>query len=273
MSDSDLVQEDSAQQVAPEQLPADAPKPKSKPAKRKSSMFDDPVVRAMAWGAGVVVILVLASLVGMVFFGMLGDRAPRTAVERRMYELENLLASGNDKDPGIWASYINSLVVSRKYSQAETAIKKAYSKVDQKVGADITLAEARLLLAKKDYDGAFAKAEEAQKIIQKHYDAEVKSDVRPNVSLAFGINKNFAEASLVKAEVLVQRGDTAGAEKQYTAFLKINGQASDVFILRGDARAKLGNTKGAKSDYDNALKYDPTNQAALDGLKQIGEGK
>ncbi len=272
MSDSDLEQGDLTQQDAPEQLPADAPKPKS-PARRKSSMWDDPVVVAMAWGAGAVVILVLASLVGMVFFGMLGDRAPRTAVERRTYELENLLASGSDKDPVVWASYINALVISRKYSEAETAIKKAFTKVDQSAGADITLAQARLLLARKDLDGAYKKAEEAQKIIQKYYDEEIKSTKRPNMSLAFGINKNFGEAALVKAEILKQRGDTAGAEQQYTVFLKINGQASDVFIMRGDARAKLGDTKGAKSDYDNALKYDPTNPAALDGLKQIGAGK
>ncbi len=36
---------------------------------------------------------------------------------------------------------------------------------------------------------------------------------------------------------------------------------------------KLGKTAEAKADFDTALKYDPTNEDALAGLKKIGEGK
>jgi tetratricopeptide (TPR) repeat protein len=274
MSDSDLSHDDLAPQEAAEQAPAADSAPKPKPVKRKSSMWDDPVVVAMAWIAGAVVILGLATIIGLVFFGSLGSKAPRTAVERRVYEIENLIASGSQKDPAVWASYVNALVQSGKYTQAEAALKKGASlSKEQERNADLVVAKARMQLARKDYKGAFATAEEAQKIIQKFYDAELKSDALPNMAKAFGISKNFGEAALIKAQVYEKNGDVANAEKQYTVFLKVSGQAADVYIMRGDARAKLGDTKGAKSDYTTALQYDPTNQAALDGLKQIGEGK
>jgi tetratricopeptide (TPR) repeat protein len=235
-------------------------------------MFDDPMVRLMTWIAVGMVVLFLSGILGALMFGLIGNKAPRTAVERRVNELQNLLIT-NPKDPEIHAKYILVLVSAGRYGEAQTAINKALKVVDQSAGADITIAQAKLLAAKKDYKGALAKVAEAKAIIQKNYDAEMKSDKLPNRSKSFGMNKNFGEAALVAARIYVAQGDYEKAVKEYSEFLKLNALASDVLIERANAYVKLSKIAEAKADYETALKYDPTNQEALAGLKQIGEGK
>lgn len=274
MSDSDLTQSEPTPGEAPPEgevteTPAEAPRAQKR---RKSSMFDDPVVRVMTWIAIGMVMLFLSGILGALMFGLIGNNVPRTAVERRLVELEAILGA-NPKDTEVHAKYIAVLVSAGRYSDANDAIKKAFKETDQTAGADITIAQAKLFLARKDYKNALAKADEAKKIIQKNYDEEMKSDKLPNRSKAFGMNKNFGEASLVMARVYLAQGDTEKAIKEYDEFLKLDTRASDIFIERGNAYAKLGKTAEAKADYETALKYDPTNADALAGLKQIGEGQ
>ncbi len=205
MSDSDLSQGDLTPEEAPQDSEAiETPAP-SAPKRRKTSMFDDPVVRIMAWIALGLVVLFLSGILGALMFGLVGNKAPRTAVERRVDELQNLLVT-NPKDPDIHAKYILVLVSAGRYGEAETAIKKAFKVVDQTAGADITIAQAKLFVAKKDYKAALAKVAEAKKIIQKNYDAEMKSDKLPNRSKSFGMNKNYGEAALVAARDLRRAG-------------------------------------------------------------------
>jgi tetratricopeptide (TPR) repeat protein len=278
MSDSDLSHGDTtpeettpeveATEVVRDTETAEAAAPK----RRKSSMFDDPMVRVMSWIAIGLVVLFLSGILGALMFGLVGNKAPRTAVERRVNELQGLLVT-NPKDPEIHAKYILVLVSAGRYSEANDAINKAMKVVDQSAGADITIAKAKLLLAKKDYKGALATVAEAKKIIQKNYDAEIKSTKLPNPSKAFGMNKNYGEAALVAAHVYVAQGDWENAVKEYNEFLKLDPLASDILIERGNAYLQLGKTAEAKADFETALKFDPTNEAALAGIKKIGEGQ
>jgi tetratricopeptide (TPR) repeat protein len=272
MSDSDLSQGDlTPGEVQQDDEVVETPVSPA-PRRRKSSMFDDPMVRLMTWIAVGMVVLFLSGILGALMFGLIGNKAPRTAVERRVNELQGLLVT-NPKDPDIHAKYILVLVSAGRYSEADDAIKKALKVVDQSAGADITIARAKWFLAKKDYKNALASVAEAKAIIKKNYDAEMKSDKLPNRSKSFGMNKNFGEAALVAAHVYVAQGDYDKAVKEYSEYLKLDALASDILIERANAYLKLGKTAEAKADFETALKYDPTNEAALAGLKKIGEGK
>lgn len=267
MSDSEqLFNEAAEEQGVPVQNPSGATKKQRSPRK---SMFRDPVVRRMTFIALGLVALYMAGILGAIVFRLVGSSAPRTAVERQLLELE-ASTKGGDKSPETWARYIDTLVVAGRFSEAKRTIENGKKVVDQSEGAEVTLAEARMYLQQKDYKKAIAAADAAAAIIDKKYQVESKSTKRPNKAMAFGINANFWEARLVRAQAYEQLGDHASALKDYDEFLKNNETASDVLVMRANVKLKLNDPKGAEADFKTALSYEPANQEALDGIKKIG---
>jgi tetratricopeptide (TPR) repeat protein len=223
----------------------------------------------MAYVAFAMVTLYIAGVLGAIVFGLVGSSTPRTAVERQLQELEST-TRGGDKSPETWARYIDTLVYAGRITEAKRAIANAKKVVDQSDGAEITLAEARMYFAQKDYKKAIATADAAAAIIDKKYQVQSKSTKLPNKAVSFGINPNFWEARLLRANAYEALGDDANALKDYNDFLKNDATASDVLILRAKLKLRMNDPKGAAADFKAALVYDPTNQEALDGLKKIG---
>ena len=239
--------------------------------KRPRSVFDDPVVRTMAWIAGGLLVLYASGIIAALYFGIIGSTAPKTMFDRNLGVMQSKIDNG-DKTPGTWAAYITLLIQQRQFTKAQQAVDRALKIVDQSAGADVTIAQANLYLAQKNFKPALASADAAMKIIKDTYDKEMlKKDT--TMSRSFGLNENYYEAVLLKADVYQLMGDSADELAALTLYLKNTKGDTTVMLRRAKVREKTGDAAGAIADYKSVLKFDPTNTTALQGLKQIGSGQ
>jgi len=70
------------------------------------------------------------------------------------------------------------------------------------------------------------------------------------------------------AAAYTKNGMYAEAEKVYDAILALRANEEDAYFLRGNVRTVLGNSEGAKADFDQVIALNPTN---YDRLIQIYE--
>jgi tetratricopeptide (TPR) repeat protein len=231
------------------------------------SMFQDPVVRAMAWVAASIVLLCLAGVVSMLYFGML-DRnpIPRTMVERNVLVAEQAYSAGPVTAQEV-LDYVTALSAAGRYKTAQEVIDSTKGKVDQP-GGEIAFAQAGLMLARKDYEDAITAAGEAQKAIKAGYDAKIKKGGA--LAATARISSFYAGADLIRATAYERMGDSKRALEFYDAYLKAVPTDVSALVTRANLRIAAGDVAGAKADFSAALRYVPDNQEALDGLKRIG---
>ena len=231
----------------------------------------DPVLRAMLVAIIGVIILFLVAIISAMVFGYIGTpKAPRTAVERELNVLSAKVETGK-ADVKTWANYVKALTAAGQYSKAQAALDKSL-KAAKSDKSFLLVEQARLDLATERYsesaksaDKAIAEAErELQKRLEEVAKKNVKADLEKERPLSWG------EAALIKAEALGRTEDIDAAIKAYDAYLVLMPTASDMFVERGQLKAKNGDKAGAEKDFREALRFVPDSQPALDGLKQIG---
>jgi tetratricopeptide (TPR) repeat protein len=229
----------------------------------KRSMFQDPVVRVMAWAAALIVLLCLAGVVSMLYFGML-DRnpIPRTMVERNVLVAEQAYSAGPVTAQEV-LDYVTALSAAGRYETAQEVIDRTNSKVDQP-GGEIIFAQAGLMLARKDM-GAYSRYRGAD-AIRAGYDAKIKKGA---LAATARISSFYAGADLIKATACERMGDSKRALELYDAYLKAVPTDVSALVNRANLRIAAGDAAGAKADFSAALRYVPDNQEALDGLKRI----
>lgn len=267
MSDMDLAENQDSVVDAPVEsaTPAAAPAP-IRP--RKKSIFRDPVVRWMAVGAVVLIVLYLATVLSALFMGMMAPTEPRTKVERdlQVYELQAMQEPRNTE---VWRNYITALVANKQYSKAQGVIDQAKRALDQTATLDIDSAQVSLYYATKDYDKAVKGADDVRTKLKKYYETAKKRKGSPE-SQGAAIHFNYWAVTLIKAESLVELGKTKEAVKALDEYLKANAGDAAVLIRRGELRTELGDKKGAAADFRAALKFLPGDKNATEGLKKIG---
>jgi len=262
MPESDLIPEESTQ-------PGSAPKAPAKgSAKKKKSIWADPVVRALAVVASGLVILYLATIVGAFFMGVIGSTEPKTALERDLQNFQGT-AMQSPNDPVAWREYALVLIRDKQYRKAQDVIDKATKAVDQSAGQELLLAQAQLQLSQKDYDEAIKTSDEVRKKLKAYYDKMVKKTGSPE-ALGREINENYWAALFVKAQAQRELKQNDAALKSLDEYLKQKPTAADVLVQRGELRAEAGNKEGAEADFKQALIFLPQDKAALEGLKKIG---
>jgi tetratricopeptide (TPR) repeat protein len=268
MSDPELLQDGSNPQAETDVSGSAVSAPTGRV---RRSMFDDPKVRLMAWIAAGLVLIYLATILGALVMGVVGTTAPRTASERTLAVTEARYNAGERTAKGV-AQYIDALVVLKKYSKAQSVIDASLKTVDQTRGGEITLSQAKLFFAKKQYQKAIDTAEASQKIAKAKYDSEIKS-TSTNESRAYGYPGSYMEAFILLAQANEKLGNWKEAVVAYDGYLKLDKSAADMLIARGFAKIEAGDKDGAKADFTTALQFIPDDARALKGLKKIGAGK
>lgn len=89
--------------------------------------------------------------------------------------------------------------------------------------------------------------------------------------------KAFADESAMDkfalANKLYDKGSYHASVIFYDKCLKLNPSYYPAYVKRGDALRKLGKTKWAREDYQEALKLNPRCAEAKAGLRSLGKGK
>jgi tetratricopeptide (TPR) repeat protein len=234
----------------------------------------DPVIRWLAWGIAAVVVIWLVSMLSAMIFGLLTPpAAPRTAAERDLMSLTSTVKSGK-ANTQTYAQYVAVLISSGQLAKAQQSLDQAMknAKTDKSY---LYARQADLMLAKKDYPATIAAADKAIAEANKELKAFVAANKKANRKPYAGavIPASYKDASLAKAEALTASGKSKDAIKSFDLYLEQSPTDSDILVLRAQVKIKVGDKKGAESDFRAALKYIPDYQPALDGLKQIGAAR
>jgi len=175
----------------------------SPPSKRAWGFPADPVVRLMAYVSLGLVVLVLATALGVIVTGVASPRGPRSSAERQLMTAAAIAkgASGEASAP-----YVNALIAAGNLPAARVALTEARGSVSATTPvSDLDLAEARLLSADNDYAKAATLADKAmQGYVVEHAALLVKSgktaaDEKSPISAV-----GYYDAALVKAYALVK---------------------------------------------------------------------
>jgi len=238
--------------------------------KRQSSIFDDKVVRIMAFTATGVLILFLVTVVSALLTGVLQQTGPRTLMERELTVTGKAIDAGTT-DASVWGQHIAALVATEQYARARAAIADARESVDDSKTADIALGEVRLLRAQGEYQQALTAADKAIEQIDKYYEAQIaRGGVVGRAAELQGKHENYYTAKLLKAKIYEDMEDWEGALEYYSQFIEGNPGAADILVDRGNVKLRLGDESGAEADFREALRFDPYYPRAHDGLERIG---
>lgn len=237
------------------------------PRTKKRSIFEDRVVRIMGFASLGLVLLFLVTIVSALFLGIDGGKTQfRTAAERDVA----VAAARFDEDPTekTVLDYVAALVAVGRYGTAQEVIDRSIESVDQSASGSITAAQANLLFIQKDYEGALKAADESRKIAQASYDAQVKAG-GPMGSIA-ALPSTYWTTILLQARCCVETEEWERALGFYDEYLAEKNTDANALVARGNVKAELGDTAGARTDFEGALAFVPDFEDAQDGLKKIG---
>jgi len=257
MSESIPITEASPESV---QEPADDSQP---------GLLADPVVRLMLIALLVLVVLFLATAIGVLVTGITVPTGPRTAGER---QLMIAAKSAQGASGEALAPYVNALIAAGNLPAARISLGQARASVSATApAAALDLAEARLLSADAQYEEAAAMADQAMKNFVKEYEIRVANagDKKDTVKGA-GYAPDYYNAALVRGRALAKIGRSKEAVGMFDLYIVKVPTASDILIDRGNAKAALNDKAGAEKDFREALKYVPYDEEAKAGLKKIG---
>jgi tetratricopeptide (TPR) repeat protein len=232
-------------------------------------MLDDPVVRVMVFVSLGLVLLFLATVIGVLLTGVATPTGPRSSVEKDLL----VAAAGLRGATGeAQSSYIEALVQAGNLPAARAALMQARASVPATAqpAPDLDLAEARLNMKARDYEKAVALADTAMAGYKTKLEAAIARSKDSTKTTTPSLRPNYYSAALVKAYALVQLGRFKDAIPAFDIYIRVTPTASDIFIDRGNAKLKIGDKAGAEKDFREALKYVPYDADAKAGLEKIG---
>jgi len=242
----------------------------------KKKAPSDPIANALLVTILLIIVLTLVTVLYAIVGGVFGSGAPRTAGENKVKTAAAKIEAGST-DNTVWVEYILALIGNGDYRHAQEMIDKGKKTLKrQEIFQDMVYMEASLYAAQGDTDKALKSAEAAIKQIKTTSDeakANSEKTGQPSVAAILLDNANYWDLLLLRAELLEKKNDYKGALVSYDEYLKNKPTAATVFVLRGQAKEKAGDPKGAEADYRAALVFIADDPEALAGLKRIGVAK
>lgn len=244
--------------------------------RRKRSMWEDPVVRAMGWTGAIVFVGFLLTIVMAMYFGFVGtDVGPRTAAERDLAGWASAV-----QQPGATAdqyqSYVLALIGDKQFDKARAVIDEvdANEEIDQSRGFQMLFVLGELQSAQGDYDDALKTHEDVMEKTDAAYEKELEEGGEfQNWALASGRHDNYYLSALARGKIFRERNELESALEMFDIFLAENPRDAELLVDRGEMRAETGDTAGAEADFREALRFIADHERALAGLKKIGVEK
>lgn len=220
-----------------------------------------------------VVIVMLSAILWALATVLPQRNTPRTFVERQLAMLERVVKE-KPRSEEAWADYILALVAAKQYSKAQAVIAAAEKAVGKDV-VDILYVRARLAYARGDRG-------EAEQLVKKAIESGLafrKKELErlaqqatfPDPRVIKG--KVLASAYYFHAQLLAEKKQWQEAVEALTKSLAEEPASADALVFRGNVYLELSETASATADFEQALKYIPGFQPALDGLKKAGAAK
>lgn len=230
----------------------------------------DRVTQVLKWAILFVVVCIAVLAVYAVVAGVVMPPAPRT-------QAEALLNSGEaavQKNPGngkAWAQYARVLYLTGSKDEAWDALKRARKAVKDETILWVNVQEVDMLLTE-------GKDEDVLKKSKDYIQQDINFRGKANAELGAKGIKAPLEAidNEPTIQMFVMRATAEGNLKKYKDAVRdldnalvLDPQAADIIALRGWAKLNAKDKKGAKADFETALKFLPDNQSAQSGLEAL----
>lgn len=229
--------------------------------------YRDPVVSALVICALSLVVVLLASTLGLYMYLSNLNRAPRTAPERDIAATE-VAAKTRPKELKAQIALAYAYTAGERYDDALNVVAKASKLPNSEevdvVKADVLRASGRYKESIKQYDKAVKSAERIIARMQAEYD---KVNVKQKPTSDVFIRAYFGRA-LAKKELK----DFKGAIADLELAVKEDDTAASLWLELGGLYEKQGDTKKAVSAYTTTLKYIPDDAMATEALQRLQKG-
>jgi tetratricopeptide (TPR) repeat protein len=173
-----------------------------------------------------------------------------------------------------WADYILALVASKQYSRAERVTRQAEKALGTDV-IDILYVKARLAASRGETDEALVLIDKAIKagleFRKKELERLAQKGTFPDPRVVKG--PILASAYYFQAQLYAEGEKWAEAADALTKAIAEEPASADAFVLRGNAYLKMSRVESATADFEQALKFIPGYQPALEGLKKAEAAK
>lgn len=242
---------------------------------RRRSMWEDPVVRRLGLLVAGLVIFYLLAVISALYFGIIGNSAPRTIQERDITKLE-LTATAEGATLDQIQEFVLALIADKQYTRAERVIDEtnANEDLDQTQGEYMLFCTAEMQRVKGEFDEALKTYDEVMTRTKAAYDEEYENGGEfQNWALAYGLHDNYFASSLKKSMIYREQEEWDLALESINVFLMENPRQAGILVDRAYIKRQLGDDAGAEADYREALRYIPDYAEALEGLEQIGVGE
>jgi tetratricopeptide (TPR) repeat protein len=227
------------------------------------------VNRVLLYAVLAAVILVLV-LTGSLIYQVMGPRrAPRTAVEREIQQLE-ALASVETTNAQLWGDWATALIAVGQLNKADQVIRDGSAAMESP--DELILARVRLLQARGEGRDALKMLDALISDLRKQIERKKKDAAEKGLRLSESVMVPTITVPvfILKGELLSGQDRPTEAATAYTEALRLDPNMADVLTLRGDAYAAADRPDEAEADYRAALLRIPGYTEAMAGLRRIG---
>lgn len=229
----------------------------------------DPLTRTLRLVASGLLIVVLVSVLAFVIY-LKGLGAPRTAAERDIARYRAAV----EQQPAQVQNHIDlayAYALGERFQEALDTIDRA-EQMTEDPRADVRLAHADILRAAERHDEAIPLYDEAVRLAQDEHAAATEERAKsriftpiPNEMLARALHgRGIAEWESGQQDAAIE--DLAGA-------IEITPNDASMLVTLGGFQAESGDTSAAVASYRAALQFVPDYAEALEGLRELEEGR
>ncbi|MCL2680075.1 MAG: tetratricopeptide repeat protein [Coriobacteriia bacterium] len=238
---------------------------------KQQSAWDDPITKWLGIFIAIAIIGSLLTLISLFLMGFLSfdGGVTQNRSQRNLLVSEYRIHDASTIDD--WQNYLLALIAEGHLDRAESELQRAEAlEFDVSRGQQLRFVEAALLDAHGDTEAAVDILREvvADSIDAYEYELEFGSH-EMNWAMARGIHDNVMHGL---AHIIFFELEHENYQKALTymdTLLEHYPHEAGMMIERAEAKVKLGDTEGAKADFQTALRFMPHDERALEGLAQL----
>jgi len=252
---------------------AEKPKPrhsrKTAPVQPRTPLWSDPVARILGVLIVVVIVGALMTLISMLITGVLPLMfSPQTAAEADLAQYQT--AVDEVQDPDSWARLIIGLARAGKMVEAKRQLEAfRASQPDVTRTQAIAYAEAGILIVEERYEEALVVLSEMRTALWEAYQTELATDKEQNWAVAYGIPRNYFQATYDMAEINMLLGKDAQALELLNDYLEKLPTDASTFVTRARLKQRMGDLAGAEKDFLTAQRFLPDDPEIAKGLEEV----
>jgi len=243
--------------------------PASVPVDELIEQEPDRVNRVLLLGIAFLVVSLLCVVIYALLVGVLMPPAPRTLVESSLLEAQAAVKK-NPTSGLAWSALAGAQWATGDKNEARESLERARKTVKDHSILLVNVKDLQFLMAEGKDVEAIKQADEYLKIEAKFRTEEMDAARAKGIQVPQVMQNNADSIQLfvIKATAEGNLGKWDEAVKTLDDALLLDDRAADLITMRGWAKLRSGDSEGAQTDFETALKFLPGDESATQGLEE-----